>query len=59
MTPRQKQLDDFLNQLWQVGLWTLVVLMALIWAGLIMQIPLHPTSAPPGAPTIDPPAAAG
>ena len=59
MTPRQKQLDEFLNQLWQVGLWTMVVLVLLIWVGMIMQIPLNPTSAGPGQPTIDPPAAVG
>lgn len=59
MTPRQKQLDEFLNQLWQVGLWTMVVLVLLIWVGMIMQIPLRPTSAGPDQPTIDPPAAVG
>lgn len=59
MTPRQKQLDEFLNQLWQVGLWTMVVLVLLIWVGMIMQIPLSPTSAGPDQPTIDPPAAVG
>ena len=59
MTPRQKQLDEFLNQLWQVGLWTLVVLVLLIWVGMIMQIPLNPTSSAPNQPTIDPPAEVG
>ena len=40
MNARRKALDDFFNQLWQVGLWTLTIVLLLIWVGVIMKMPL-------------------
>ena len=52
MTPRQKQLDLFFNQLWQVGLWVLVGLLLAIWVGVITKIPLNEhLQQPPAAQT--------
>ena len=52
MTPRQKQLDLFFNQLWQVGLWVLVGLLLAIWVGVITKIPLNEQlQQPPAAQT--------
>ena len=52
MNERRKALDLFFDQLWQVGLWTLTIVLMLIWVGVILRLPAPTiTERPPAAQT--------